>query len=56
VDGSDDGKFWTIRLTKKGGVVDCILTHKNDWLLHEDGDDVAVIPSGILEPSPFLPM
>jgi len=47
VDGSDDGKFWTIRLTKKGGGIDCVTTQRDDWLLHEDGDDVAVLPIGI---------
>jgi hypothetical protein len=47
VDGSDNGKFWTIRLTKKGGGVDCITTQKEDWLLHEDGDDVAILPVGM---------
>ncbi len=47
VDGSQDGQFWTIRLTRKAGGIDCIVTQKDDWLLHEDGDDVAILRLGL---------
>jgi hypothetical protein len=48
VDGSQGGNFWTIRLTRKEGGIDCIVTQKDDWFLHDDGDDVAIVP---IEPS-----
>ena len=44
VDGSKDARFWTIRLTKKGGGIDTIQTKKDDWFLHDNGDDVAIYP------------
>jgi len=47
VDGSTDGQFWTIRLTKRVGGIDCITTNKDEWLLHEEGDDVAILPLGL---------
>jgi Trypsin-like peptidase domain len=47
VDGTENGSFFTIRVTLKSGGVDCIVTRKEDWLLHEDGDDIAVLPLGM---------
>lgn len=47
IDGSDDGRFWTIRLTRKGGGIDTVVTKLDEWFPHEDGDDVAVYPIGL---------
>jgi hypothetical protein len=44
VDGSRDGNFWTIRMTRRGGGTDTIQTKKDDWFLHDSGDDVAIYP------------
>jgi hypothetical protein len=49
IDGNKDGKFWTIRLTRKGGGIDPIVTQQDEWFSHEDGDDVAVYPIGLNE-------
>jgi hypothetical protein len=49
VDGSDEGKFWTIRLTRKGGGIDLTPTEEEQWFKHEDGDDVAIYPIGLNE-------
>jgi hypothetical protein len=39
-----DDNFCALRLNRKSGDTDCIVTEKDNWVPHPDGDDVAIYP------------